>query len=225
MSSSNSTKIQHSLVRGNKKSKKKKQQQRNQSVHAILFRKGKSMIKISFLGSIAKENNFFYGALVLGQSLCSSGTWLLFRATCCTFLPLLSRALVWLIIPIVCHVFMLTFSAIIYHVNWPVLIHCHARIRWVTFRHVPNLNPYLGRPRLIVKFTGMIQTPNLICRTMPSLFVLMQVHDHLCACFLERRDLRDAKMNYTNSCILFGKFDFRTEVARQSNLFLGSTHI
>lgn len=51
-----------------------KKNQRNQCVNAILFGKGKSMIKISFLGSIAKENIFFYGALVLGQSLCSSGT-------------------------------------------------------------------------------------------------------------------------------------------------------
>lgn len=67
------------------------------------------MIKISFLGNSAKENNFLYGALVLGQSLCSSGTWLLFRATCCTFLPLLSRALVRLIIPFVCQVFIFFF--------------------------------------------------------------------------------------------------------------------
>ena len=52
----------------------------------------------------------------------------------------------------------------------------------------------------------------LICRTMPSFFVLMQVHDHLCACFLERRELWDAKMNYTNSCILF-----RTWKVRLSN--------
>lgn len=124
-------------------------------------------LKLASWEASPKKTFFFYGALVLGQSLCSSGTWLLFRATCCTFLPLLSRALVRLIIPIVCHNFMLTFSAIIYHVNWPVLIHCHARMRWVTFRHVPNLNPYLGRPRLKVKFTGMIQTSNLfveLCR-------------------------------------------------------------
>lgn len=185
------------------------------------------MIKISFLGSIAKENNFFYGALVLGQSLCSSGTWLLFRATCCTFLPLLSRALGRLIIPIVCHVFMLTFSAIIYHVNWPVLIHCHARMRWVTFRHVPNLNPYLGRPRLKVKFTGMIQTSNLFVELCRHFLFLCKFMIICVRAFLREGNCGTQK--WTILILAFysahEKFDFRTEAAPQSNLFLGSTHI
>ena len=169
------------------------------------------MIKISFLGSSAKENNFFMAHWFSGKVCVLLGRDCYFErhvALFCRYYHVrylgwsshscvksLSSFFFFLAKTYLTMPFMLTFSAIIYYANWPVLI-CQAKMHWVTFRHLPNLNPYLGRPRLIVKFTVMIQTSNLICRTMPPSFVLMQVHDHLGACFLERRELWEAKMNY-----------------------------
>lgn len=117
------------------------------------------MIKISFLGSSAKENNFFMAHWFSGKVCVLLGRDCYFErhvALFCRYYHVrylgwsshscvksLSSFFFFLAKTYLTMPFMLTFSAIIYYANWPVLI-CQAKMHWGNLSAFTELESLLG---------------------------------------------------------------------------------